>query len=63
MTDLDEKWLQAVAESGVSVNVTVEHGPVCCCRNDHKPLDGFIYTDSGCRIHGVFSNIGARSKH
>lgn len=25
---------------------------VCTCRNQHKPLDGCIYTDPGCRQHG-----------
>lgn len=24
----------------------------CSCRNQHQNLDGFIYTDPGCKIHG-----------
>lgn len=32
-----------------------ERGKVdrCTCRNGHKPLDGYIYTDPGCKYHGM----------
>lgn len=25
----------------------------CCCRNQHQPLDGYISTDPGCKVHGL----------
>jgi hypothetical protein len=34
----------------------VKAGPVCCCRNNHKPWqdsngDWYVSTDAGCQIH------------
>lgn len=25
----------------------------CTCRNGHEPLDGFVYTDPNCVVHGT----------
>lgn len=23
----------------------------CCCQNNHEPVDGYIYTNAGCKVH------------
>jgi hypothetical protein len=45
--NLDERW------AGLMANVDTR---VCCCENQHKPVNGYIFTNTGCKIHGVQSN-------
>jgi hypothetical protein len=57
-TLISERQVEALASAlGVAAP---PHAVLCCCTNGHEPLDGFVYTDAGCKKHGVKSATVAR---
>ena len=58
MDEQDLKWLEAIAESGVSEHVRIIEPqiPVCCCAAPFE-VDGVRYEsrDAGCLFHGLRS--------
>lgn len=31
---------------------------ICCCRNNNRPAEnGNIYTNAGCKLHGIRTNV------
>ena len=60
--DLDSRWLDAVAASGLShsLHVVPSPGPVCCCSTFESGGVSYRSVDAGCRIHGLGSDANVR---
>lgn len=56
---ISEQQVEAVI-SALSIAAAPQALSHCCCTNGHEPLDGFVYTDAGCKKHGVKSAMVAR---
>lgn len=61
MNEKDERWIEALIESGVVKTVSLQKPPVCCCGKlfEHN---GVLYesVNAGCLIHGIRSHYVER---
>lgn len=61
-SDLDARWMEALAASGVSksLQVIASANPVCCCSTFESNGVSYRSVDAGCRLHGLGADVNVR---
>ena len=66
MLELDGSSTQRLVSQEELVEMERQEIPAvqvqCVCRNNHEPVDGFIFTSPSCQQHGIRSKFLTQSR-